>query len=102
MKPERTSRFKREYKKLKKKHYPLDLLRQAIIALLEQDQELLARLHDHPLKGTWLGYRELHPARQSGLRSHKHLDGWILIYKISKDRLILVLVATGDHHTLEK
>lgn len=97
MKPERTTRFKRDFKKLKKKHYPLDLLYTAIQALLNQNQAMLRQLNDHALHGDWHGYRELHPARQADARTRKQFDGWILIYTISNDNLILVLVATGDH-----
>ncbi|MFC6208078.1 type II toxin-antitoxin system RelE/ParE family toxin [Levilactobacillus tongjiangensis] len=101
MKTERTSRFKREFKKLQKKHYPTDLLKQAILAILTKDAQILARLHDHGLHGQWQGYRELHPARIATSQIRGDLDGWILIYKISSDCLVLVLVATGDHQSLK-
>jgi len=78
----------------------MDLLIQAVDALLARDEVLLGKLHDHSLKGQWQGYRELHPARLS--TGAKQLDGWILIYKFSNDRLVLVLVAMGDHQILIK
>ncbi|MDR1165551.1 MAG: type II toxin-antitoxin system YafQ family toxin [Deltaproteobacteria bacterium] len=44
---------------------------------------------DHPLKGNWLGYREI----------HIQFD-WILIYKIENDTLYLI--RTGRHHDIFK
>jgi len=80
----------------------MNLLKEAIVALLVQNSTLLLKLDDHSLKGQWQGYRELHPARLSSSKIRHQLDGWVLIYKISNDHLTLVLVATGDHEILKK
>lgn len=86
----RTTQFAREYKRLKKKHYDMGEVDKAITAIVQQDALLLStRYSDHALKGSWLGYRELHIAAD-----------WLLIYQIVEDRLELVLVRTGSHDQL--
>jgi addiction module toxin, RelE/StbE family len=56
--------FERDVKRLKKKHFPLDKLRSAVSAIFKDSRDGLRRLHDHELKGNWLGYRELHIERK--------------------------------------
>lgn len=98
MKIERTSKFRREFKKLAKKHFPIDVLVPCLKAVTEKDNVVLTRIKDHALTGSWTGYREFHPARYG--HYGKSYDNWIVIYKIDHDRLILVLVATGNHEIL--
>ncbi|MFC2339199.1 MAG: type II toxin-antitoxin system YafQ family toxin [Olsenella sp.] len=78
--------FERDVKRLKKKHFPLDKLRSAVSAIFKDSRDELRRLHDHELKGNWLGYRELHIERS-----------WLLTYRVDCDELVLVLVRTGSH-----
>lgn len=52
--------FERDIKKLRKKHFDMALLQDAITALFEEDESTLVRLRDHALKDNWKGYRELH------------------------------------------
>jgi mRNA interferase YafQ len=59
----------------------------AVIALLMSDQPLPDELKDHPLKGYWKGYRDLHIETD-----------WLLIYKL--DEKNLWLVRTGTHADL--
>lgn len=66
----------------------MHLLDEVIILLAEKGQ-LPLRYRDHALKGKLLGYRECH------IR-----PDWLLIYRIEKDRLILVLADTGTHSEL--
>jgi len=57
------------------------------IDLLLAEQPLLASFGDHPLKGDWKGWRDLH------LESD-----WFLIYRIAGERL--EIAATGSHADL--
>ena len=53
-------------------------------------QDLLSdRYRDHPLRGTWKGYREAHIE-----------PNWLLVYRIEGDELHLV--RTGSHADLFK
>lgn len=84
---EYTSIFKRDYKKLIKKHYDMDKLEKVIQLLVTNCQdELIRKYRDHSLKGNWKGYRELHIEKD-----------WLLVYKIDEGQLILTMVRTGSH-----
>ena len=85
---ERTSRFKREYKLIKKRGYDISLLK-AVIDKLAKGEPLPAQNKDHPLHSNWNGYRECHI-----------LNDWLLVYKYKNDELILSLTATGTHSDL--
>ena len=81
--------FERDVKRLRKKHFDMARLQDAITALFEEDETTLIRLRDHALKGNWRGYREL------------HIDAdWLLIYQIERDELELILVRSGSHDSL--
>lgn len=85
-----TSIFKRDYKRMVKKHYDMDKLETVVKLLIANNQdELVRRYRDHALKGNWQGYREL------------HLDkDWLLIYKVDDKQLILTMTRTGSHEDL--
>lgn len=87
-----TPTFKRDVKKLKKAHYNLDLMYEAIDHIIKNNSDILkSRYRDHALKGNWQGYREL------------HIQGdWLLIYKLEKDQISLttILTRTGSHDKL--
>jgi mRNA interferase YafQ len=59
---ERSSAFKRDYKReAKGKHrVTLDADLMAVLAALANDQPLEDRHRDHELSGNWAGYRECH------------------------------------------
>ena len=60
---ERSSLFKRDYKRTKatpRHRKDLDVLLPAILALLLSDQALPSNLRDHALSGDLAGYRECH------------------------------------------
>ena len=84
-----TTAFKRDYKKLVKRKYNLDLLTKIVNSLLN-DEKLPPKNKDHPLTGNWNGYRECHIE-----------PDWLLVYKIYGDRLILSLSRTGTHSDLD-
>jgi len=59
---ERTTQFKRDYKRESKGRYK-DLLSNALIEaieLLAANKELPARYFDHPLTGQWSDFRDCH------------------------------------------
>lgn len=59
---ERSSTFKRDYKRVKAsgRHANVDTLFSALLAQLLLDQNLPANNRDHPLGGDWAGYRDCH------------------------------------------
>ena len=59
----------------------------AVILLLIEDAPLAPRHRDHPLKGAWLGYRDLHVE-----------PDWVLIYKVTATEVLLA--RTGTHSDL--
>lgn len=82
----RKSQFKRDFKRiLKQGKNPQEL--EAVLLLLMAESSLPERLNDHPLKGNYDGYRELHIK-----------PDWLLIYK-SEDET-LTLARTGSHAEL--
>jgi mRNA interferase YafQ len=58
-----------------------------LISLLLTDAPLPARYQDHPLKGSWRGYRDAHIE-----------PDWLLIYRAVGDELHLA--RTGSHSDL--
>lgn len=91
-----TPTFKRDLKRLSKKHWPMDELKTAVNLLAAgTNAELLSKKYaDHALSSSseWKGYRELYVDGPRG--------DWLLIYKIKQQDLILTLVRTGSHHNL--
>ncbi|OTN93524.1 hypothetical protein A5804_002894 [Enterococcus faecium] len=82
-----TPSFKRDYKRMMKKHYNETEFRKVINLLVNQEQEVLkTKYKDHALQGNWKGFRELHIQ-----------PDWLLIYKINGKKLILTLVRIGSH-----
>ena len=67
---ETTGQFRKDYKRVKKRGYDMNLLENVIQSLLEE-RLLAAKYHDHPLTGNYTGFRECHV-----------LPDWLLIYTI--------------------
>ena len=80
--------FKKDYKKLVKRRYNIDLL-EAVVDKLLNDEILPPKNRDHALSGNWAGYRECHIE-----------PDWLLVYRINEDKLILALTRTGSHSDL--
>lgn len=80
-----TNSFKRDYKKIVKRGYDIKLM-ETVVDILLTGETLPEKNKDHALSGNWKGYRECHI-----------LPGWLLVYEIIEDRLILSLTATGSH-----
>ncbi|MDY2788592.1 MAG: type II toxin-antitoxin system YafQ family toxin [Atopobium sp.] len=83
-----TSQFKKDYKKAKKRGFPLSEL-QMVIDKLCSEEQLEARYRDHALIGDYSGFRECHVR-----------PDWLLIYAINQGRLILTAARTGTHSDL--
>ena len=80
------SQFKRDVRKAKKRGRDLGKLR-AILASLVRQKPQTARYLDHPLRGIWKGYREVHIE-----------PDWLVIYRVTGNDLRLV--RTGSHADL--
>ena len=85
---EYSSKFKKDYKLIKKRGYDLSLLKQ-VITMLAEGITLPEKYYDHDLKGNYTGYRECHIT-----------PDWLLIYKLEKDVLVLGITRTGTHSDL--
>ena len=86
--PVRSTQFKRDVRRAAKRGKDLTRLRRLLATLIQQDL-LSDRYRDHPLRGTWKGYREAHIE-----------PNWLLVYRIEGDELHLV--RTGSHADLFK
>jgi mRNA interferase YafQ len=85
---ERTTRFKRDYKREKRTESDLDSDLLDVIEMLASDAELPERLRDHALAGKWRGFRDCHVR-----------PDLVLIYeKVGQD--ILSLARLGSHSEL--
>lgn len=85
---ERTTRFKRDYKREKRSDPMLDEDLLVVIEMLATDVELPERMRDHGLAGDWKGFRDCHVR-----------PDLVLIYeKVGSD--ILSLARLGSHSEL--
>ena len=87
---ERTSRFKRDYKRESRGRHRayLDAILAAAVDTLANDRPLEPRHHDHALSGEWGDFRDCHPR-----------PDLLLIYQKSGAD-ILRLVRLGSHSPL--
>jgi mRNA interferase YafQ len=81
--PVRSGKFKRDVKRLEKRGKDLGKLKTVLFILINK-QELPAEYNDHPLKGNWKGFRDLHIE-----------PDWLLLYRIFGEEL--QLARTGTH-----
>ena len=84
--PVRASQFKRDVKRLKKRGKDMSKLRR-VLGLLIQEAPLPGVCQDHPLRGKWQGYRDLHIE-----------PDWLLLYRVMGRKLYLA--RTGSHADL--
>jgi mRNA interferase YafQ len=80
-----TKRYRKDFKRLAKSGLDLRKL-ENVIDQLASGHALPDRYRDHPLKGMLHGARECHIA-----------PDWLLLYMKDENKLILLLVSTGDH-----
>lgn len=83
-----TSRFVRDWKVLRRKHYDQNLL-ETVMSLLAAQTALPAKYRDHALTGEWKEHRECHLK-----------PDWLLIYY--RTETVLIMVATGSHDDMFK
>ena len=80
--------FKRDLRIIKRRGYDLELL-STVIDTLQAGEKLSAKHKNHNLIGKYKGCRECHIT-----------PDWLLIYKITEDKLFLLLSRTGTHSNL--
>lgn len=83
-----TSKFQRDIKRAERRGYDMSLLTN-VIKMLAAGEMLPKKFKDHDLSGDYAGCRECHIT-----------PDWLLIYRISQEKLILVLSRTGTHSDL--
>ncbi len=83
-----TTKFRKDYKRMKKQGKDMALLGE-VIDLLLTENNLDEKYRDHPLSGNYVGFRECHI-----------LPDWLLIYAIDRNQLILTASRTGTHSDL--
>ena len=83
-----TSKFRRDYKAMKKRGMDMSELETVIDTLLAE-KNLDEKYRDHDLHGQYEGYRECHIQ-----------SDWLLIYIIDKGQAVLVATRTGSHSDL--
>lgn len=83
-----TSKFRKDYKLVKKRGYPIKILEEVLDKLLA-GETLDEKYRDHALVGNYIGFRECHIQ-----------PDWLLIYSIENDKLILTALRTGTHADL--
>lgn len=81
--PVESSAFARDVKRLRKRHKDMTKLRTVLTLLIEQ-KPLPRQYLDHPLRGDWKGYCDLHIE-----------PDWVLIYRVAGSELRLA--RTGTH-----
>ena len=87
---ERTSAFKKDYKKVKanSRHKNIETLLEEILGLLLLDRDLSEKYFDHGLAGEWKDHREC------------HLKPDLLLIYAKPDAETLRLVRLGSHSEL--
>jgi len=83
-----STKFKKDYKLVKKRGYNIMLLAE-VLDMLCSGQPLPSKYREHNLTGNYEGCRECHIT-----------PDWLLIYELAADELILYLTRTGTHSDL--
>ena len=84
----RTTRFRRELKKMIKRGADIAKL-ETVVNILASGEPLPPQYHDHALTGDMAGTRDCHIT-----------PDWLLIYRINGNVLTLTLTRTGTHADL--
>ena len=83
-----TTKFRKDYKRIKKRGKDVSLLEDILNKLLNEEP-LEERHKDHALTGDYIGFRECHIQ-----------PDWLLVYAINEYELILTASRTGTHADL--
>jgi mRNA interferase YafQ len=84
----RQTKFKKDIKLIKKQGKNLNLLKEVIKVLIEEE-ELPSKYKDHILLGNYANTHECHIQ-----------PDWLLIYRVEKEQKVLHLIRTGSHSEL--
>ena len=86
-----TKQFKKDFKRVKSQGLAEKDIKElnAIIKILAAQEPLNEKYKDHPLKGDYIGTRELHLK-----------PDLLLVYKIKERELMLLLIRLGSHSEL--
>jgi mRNA interferase YafQ len=84
----RSTAFKKDYKKAKKQVHDWTEFKK-VVSMLQRQEKLPEKNHDHALRGDFKGFRDCHIE-----------PDWVLIYRIDHGQLILVLSRIGSHSDL--
>ena len=91
LKLELSSQFKKDLKKVKRQRKDKEKL-SVVVSILQNEQPLPTKYHDHELIGNWKSYRECRIA-----------PDWLLIYRVLNGNVrLLRLARTGAHSELFK
>ncbi|WP_455476590.1 type II toxin-antitoxin system YafQ family toxin [Bartonella sp. B41] len=71
----RSNQFKRDIKTVAKRGKDLEKIKKVML-LLQEGKSLPSRYKDHPLKGNWCNFRDVHIE-----------PDWVLIYKINDNEI---------------
>ncbi|MGM9579645.1 MAG: type II toxin-antitoxin system YafQ family toxin [Anaerovibrio sp.] len=88
LKVQYSGQFKKDFKRIKKRGLDLERLK-FVINELANENVLEPRYKDHSLTGDYVSFRECHIQ-----------PDWLLIYRIDKEKLVLVAQRTGSHSDL--
>ncbi len=83
-----TGTFKKDFKRLKKRGLPIDLLQEAIEILVETGS-LPDKYRPHKLSGQYAGKWECHINGQN--------SDWLLVWDQDDTKLTLLLLRSGSH-----
>ena len=83
-----TGTFKKDYKRLSKRHYNLDLF-QIVVSILENNGTLPSEYQPHKLSGNYSDCWECHLS-----------PDWLLIWMQDDDQQELIFIRTGTHSDL--
>lgn len=86
LKVQTTTKFKRDYKRMQKRHSDMEKLHK-IMRKLQKQESLDPKHNDHPLTGEFIDSRDCHIE-----------PDWVLIYRVSGDTIYYE--RTGSHSDL--
>lgn len=87
---EYTHTYKKQYKRLKRSGWNMDLLDHSVEVLLTENGAELERLWDHQLTGNKKAFREIHVGQRA--------SDWVIEYQVKDDDTVVLLLQTGSHH----
>lgn len=85
-----TKKFIKDWARLSESgRYDMRRLKEAMLILISNDNQLEPEWLDHPLKGEWMDHREC------------HIGGdFLLIYQLAEGNKIIIFVRAGTHTEL--